>query len=232
MTLPVRRKLLFTVAVIALALAVTAPALAGNGGFAPVPPESPNAEGITQSYWFVSAFVLAIFVLVEGLLVAFVIRYRRKRRPRDADGVQIHGSNRLELSWTIGPVVILFVIAVFVLVKLPGIADVPGATAGRRAARDRGGRAAVRLAISLPERRHRDRPSARAGRPPGTARGHRARLGRGPLVVDPRARRQDRRHPRPDDVDLVRGGQRPGRTRVSAPSCAACTTPRCWPGSR
>ena len=72
MTLPVRRKLLFTVAVIALALAVTAPALAGNGGFAPVPPESPNADGITQSYWFVSAFVLAIFLLVEGLLVAFV----------------------------------------------------------------------------------------------------------------------------------------------------------------
>jgi cytochrome c oxidase subunit II len=130
MTLPVRRKLLFTVAVIALALAVSAPALAGNGGFAPVPPESPNAEGITQSYWFVSVFALAIFLLVEGLLVAFVIRYRRKRRPRDADGVQIHGSNRLELSWTIGPVVILFLIAVFVLVKLPGIADVPGATAG------------------------------------------------------------------------------------------------------
>ena len=130
MTLPVRRKLLFTVAVTALMLAVTTPALAGNGGFAPVPPESPNAEGITQSYWFVSAFALAIFVLVEGLLLAFVIRYRRRRRPRDADGVQIHGSSRLELSWTIGPVVILFVIAVFVLVKLPGIADVPGATAG------------------------------------------------------------------------------------------------------
>ncbi len=130
MTLPVRRKLLFTVAVTVLALAVMTPALAGNGGFAPVPPESPNAEGITQSYWFVSAFVLGIFVLVEGLLVAFVIRYRRRRRSRDADGVQIHGSTRLELSWTVGPVVILFLIAVFVLVKLPGIADVPGATAG------------------------------------------------------------------------------------------------------
>ena len=128
MTAPVRPKLLFIAAV--TALAVAAPASAGNGGFAPVPPESPNAEGITESYWFVSAFVLAIFLLVEGLLVAFVIRYRRRRRPRDADGVQIHGSNRLELSWTIGPVVILFLIAVFVLVKLPGIADVPGATAG------------------------------------------------------------------------------------------------------
>ena len=75
----------------ALALAVAAPALAGNGGFAPVPPESPNAEGITQSYWFVTAFVLAIFVLVEGLLVAFVsatagadapARRRRRADPR------------------------------------------------------------------------------------------------------------------------------------------------------
>jgi cytochrome c oxidase subunit II len=121
---------LLTVAVCAIALCAVAPAVAGNGGFAPVPPESPNAEGITQSFWFITAFVLAIFVLVEGLLVAFLIRYRRRRRPRDADGAQIHGSTRLELMWTAGPVLILFVIAAFVLVKLPGIADVPSATAG------------------------------------------------------------------------------------------------------
>ena len=63
-----------------------------------MPPESPNADGITSSFWFVTAFVLAIFVLVEGLLVAFLVRYRRRRRPRDADGAQIHGSSRLELA--------------------------------------------------------------------------------------------------------------------------------------
>jgi cytochrome c oxidase subunit 2 len=130
MALLVRRMLLSTVAVTALTLAAASSAWAGNGGFAPVPPESPNAEGITQSYWFVTVFVVAIFLLVEGLLVAFVLRYRRRRRDRNADGIQIHGSNRLELSWTIGPVVILFLIAVFVLVKLPGIADVPDASAG------------------------------------------------------------------------------------------------------
>ena len=105
-------------------------ALAGNGGFAPVPPESPNADGIRQSFLFISAFVFAIFLLVEVLLVAFVIRYRRRKRPRHADGAQIHGANRLELAWTVGPVLILFVIAAFVFAKLPGIQDVPAASAG------------------------------------------------------------------------------------------------------
>jgi len=58
------------------------------------------------------------------------VRYRRRNRPRDADGAQIHGANRLELAWTIGPVVILFAIAAFVFAKLPGIQDVPAATGG------------------------------------------------------------------------------------------------------
>jgi cytochrome c oxidase subunit 2 len=113
-----------------VALLLPATALAGNGGFAPVAPESPNADGIQQSFLFISAFVFAIFVLVECLLVAFVIRYRRRNRARDADGAQIHGANRLELAWTVGPVLILFAIAAFVFAKLPGIQDVPAASAG------------------------------------------------------------------------------------------------------
>jgi cytochrome c oxidase subunit 2 len=112
-------------------LAQAAAAQAGNGGFAPVSPESPNAEGITSSFWFVSAFCLGIFLLVQGLLLVFVVRYRRRNRLRDAEGAQIHGSNRLELAWTVFPVVILFAIAAFVFVKLPGIQEVPAATGGR-----------------------------------------------------------------------------------------------------
>ena len=118
------------VSALVVLLAGASTALAGNGGFAPVPPESPNADGISQSWWFVTAFVFGIFLLVEVLLVLFVVRYRRRNRPRDADGAQIHGANRLELAWTIGPVVILFAIAAFVFAKLPGIQDVPAATGG------------------------------------------------------------------------------------------------------
>jgi cytochrome c oxidase subunit 2 len=118
------------VGVVVASAVLAAPALAGNGGFAPVTPESPNAEGIRHSYFFISAFCLAIFVLVEGLLITFILRYRRRNRPRHADGAQIHGASRLELAWTAGPVVILAVIATFVFVKLPGIDDIPAATAG------------------------------------------------------------------------------------------------------
>ena len=111
------------------AAVLAAPAVAGNGGFAPVPPESPNAQGIHQSYVFISIFCFAIFLLVEGLLITFVIRYRRRNRPRDLDGAQIHGAKKLELAWTAGPVLILAVIATFVFVKLPTIQDVPASAA-------------------------------------------------------------------------------------------------------
>ena len=70
-----------------------------------------------------------MLVGVEGLLVAFVFRYRRRRRARDADGPQIHGSSRLETMWTMIPVVILVAVAAFVFVKLPGIKNVPSANA-------------------------------------------------------------------------------------------------------
>jgi len=129
MTPPVRPRLLLIIGVLAALLALPGAAAAGNGGFGPTSPASPNAEGIATSFWFVTALVLGVFLLVETLLVVFVVRFRRRRRPRDADGPQIHGSNRLELAWTAGPVLILFAIAVFVFAKLPGIIDSPDATA-------------------------------------------------------------------------------------------------------
>ena len=113
-----------------LLVAVLAPvAFAQNGGFAPVPPESPNAERISDMWVFVSIFIVAIFVLVEVLLVTFIWRYRRRRRERFDDGAQIHGATSLELIWTVAPVVILFLIGGFVFYKLPGIADIPSASA-------------------------------------------------------------------------------------------------------
>jgi cytochrome c oxidase subunit II len=100
------------------------------GQFAPVAPESSNAEGIRDSWLFVSIFTFSIFVLVEGLLIAFIWRYRRQKRGRFEDAAQVHGATRLELAWTVGPVVVLFLIATFVFIELPGIKDVPDAAAG------------------------------------------------------------------------------------------------------
>ncbi len=68
-------------------------------------------------------------MLVEGVLIAFMIKYRRGKRPRSAEGLQIHGSTRLEIIWTVIPVVILAAIGSFVFYELPGIADAPKAAA-------------------------------------------------------------------------------------------------------
>jgi cytochrome c oxidase subunit II len=111
------------------ALVLAGIATAGNGGFLPPSPHSPNAQRITDAYIFVLVFTGIIFVLVEGALVAFVLKYRRGRRPRTVEGPQIHGSTRLEILWTVLPVLILTAIGTFIFYKLPGIADAPAAAA-------------------------------------------------------------------------------------------------------
>jgi cytochrome c oxidase subunit 2 len=126
----VRVRFLLSVGVLLLsAFMLAPPALADNGGFTPVAPESPNTEGIRDSFLFVSIFVLAIFVLVEGLLIAFIIKYRRQKQPRFEDGAPIHGATKLEVLWTAIPVVILFLIGAFVFIELPGIKNIPSASA-------------------------------------------------------------------------------------------------------
>jgi cytochrome c oxidase subunit 2 len=126
----VRRPALFVLLVLALLVPAGA-ALAGNGGFTPVEPESPNAEAIVDSFWWVAIFTGAIFLLVQGSLVWFIVRYRRGRRPREEDGAQVHGNTNLELAWTFAPVLILVAIGSFVFYKLPEIRDVPSASAAR-----------------------------------------------------------------------------------------------------
>jgi cytochrome c oxidase subunit 2 len=119
---------LFVPAGFALVAAIVAPPAFAQ--FTPVVPESPNADGIRTSYLFITIFTVAIFLLVEGLLVAFIWKYRRRKRPRFEDGAPVHGATRLELAWTGGPVIVLFIIAVFVFAELPGIKNIPTATAG------------------------------------------------------------------------------------------------------
>jgi cytochrome c oxidase subunit 2 len=126
-------RLLLVLSAVLLVAAVGAPAaLADNGGFTLIEPTSPNARGIENVFWFVSAFALFIFLLVEVVLVLFVVRYRRRRRDRFEDGANVHGSTQLELMWTAGPVVILALIAGFVFFQLADISDPPEAAAGQQ----------------------------------------------------------------------------------------------------
>jgi cytochrome c oxidase subunit 2 len=110
-------------------LALAGSALAGNGGTLPLSPHSPNARHTKEAYLFILVFAAVVFVGVEGALIALIVKYRRGKRPRDLDGLQLHGSTRLEILWTVVPVLILAAIGSFVFVKLPEIADAPAANA-------------------------------------------------------------------------------------------------------
>lgn len=120
------------------ALTFSGAAFGADAGFTPPEPHSPNAEAINDAYNWVAIFTGAIFVLVQGSLLWFIVRYRADRRPRERDGAQIHGNTNLELAWTVGPVLILIAIGAFVFYKLPAIQNVPAATAA-------GGRLDVRV---------------------------------------------------------------------------------------
>jgi cytochrome c oxidase subunit II len=124
----VRRGFLL-VLVLTGALILSEVARAGSGGLLPPTPHSPSAHRITDAYIFVLVFTGIIFVLVEGALVVFAVRYRRGKRARTAEGPQIHGAVRLEIIWTVVPVVILAAIGTFVFYKLPGISGPPSASA-------------------------------------------------------------------------------------------------------
>ena len=126
----------------------------------------------------------------------------------------MHGNTNLELAWTIAPVLILVAIGSFVFYKLPGIQDVPSASAqgGRVDVQVKGYRyywnftypngviavdnlrapvgQAVKLDVSAPD------------------------FDVIHSLVDPRARRQVRRDPRHDECDLV---QRRGSRRLPRP---------------
>jgi cytochrome c oxidase subunit II len=124
----VRRTIASSLFAILASLVFAAGALAA-GGLTPERSSSPNADGIAQSYLLVGIVTIVVFVIVEGALLAFVIKFRRGKRTRLDDGPQIHGSTRLELIWTVAPAVVLAAIAASVLATLPKIQDVPGANA-------------------------------------------------------------------------------------------------------
>jgi cytochrome c oxidase subunit 2 len=106
------------------ALALAAPALADNAGLTPPEPRSPNAEAINDTYYLLLIVTGLVFVAVQGSLLAFVVKYRRKRRAADAEGPQIHGNTRLEVLWTVVPLALVTLIVGFVFYKLPEVSDI------------------------------------------------------------------------------------------------------------
>src|SRR5918994_4490843 len=121
---PAVRRLASIAAVVLGALAFAAPALAENAGLTPVDPKSPNAEAISDTYYLLLAVTGVVFFAVEIALVVFLLKYRRRNRPFDAEGPQIHGNTSLEVLWTVVPVFLVAIVVGFVFYKLPEVSDV------------------------------------------------------------------------------------------------------------
>jgi cytochrome c oxidase subunit 2 len=108
-----------------LALALVAAACAPNATQSALEPKGPYAQ---KSYdLFVPVFwvAVAIFVIVEGLLLLFVFRYRHRRNQRPRIPAQIHGNTRLEIAWTILPTLILAGVAVPTIATIWDLAAKP-----------------------------------------------------------------------------------------------------------
>jgi len=80
---------------------------------------SPNANNIDTLYKIVLYIGAVIFLLVEGLLITAVIRFRRRRG--GPEPAMVHGNTPLEVGWTIGAATIVAVIAAITFIYLPKI---------------------------------------------------------------------------------------------------------------
>jgi len=74
-------------------------------------PVSPNGQGIYNTYIGISIPVVAIFLGVELSLLWVILKYRRSRQPAGYAVPQVHGNTRLEIVWTVIPLIIVLAIA-------------------------------------------------------------------------------------------------------------------------
>ena len=71
-------------------------------------PASPEAQAIARLFGRTLVVMAAIFVFVAALITIAIVRYRA--RPGAPEPAQDFGSLRLEIAWTIGPVVIVILL--------------------------------------------------------------------------------------------------------------------------
>jgi len=98
----------FGVALGLLGLAVAA--CAPNAPQTTLDPQGPNARTISHLIDPVFWVAGIVFVLVEGMALVFVIKYRDRGGTQEP--VQIHGNSRLEVGWTLIPAAILVAVAI------------------------------------------------------------------------------------------------------------------------
>jgi len=81
-------------------------------------PASPPAESIRALSVLVLAITAFIFVVVEGILIYSIVRFRRNRQVANlpdatygaAEPPQVYGSKPIEIAWTAAPALVVFIL--------------------------------------------------------------------------------------------------------------------------
>lgn len=94
---------------VSLGLAVQAMIGPGQSPTSILDPAGTPAHSVFSLSMLVLGITVAIFVVVAGLLLYALLRYRHRPSDKDAlqEPVQIYGSNQIELSWTVIPILIV-----------------------------------------------------------------------------------------------------------------------------
>jgi cytochrome c oxidase subunit 2 len=104
-------------------LAGSLTACVNNGPQDALKPAGPDARKLDTLFKPVFWIAVVVFVLVEGLVLYCVIRF--KARSDDDAPVQVHGNFRAELGWTIAPAILLLVVGVFTIKTIFDVNRVP-----------------------------------------------------------------------------------------------------------
>jgi cytochrome c oxidase subunit 2 len=79
----------------------------------PFDPASPQARAVSDLFWIIIAISALIFLLVEGLLLYMIFRFRG--REGEPDPRPIFGQRTLEIGWTVAPAVVLVIVFALML---------------------------------------------------------------------------------------------------------------------
>lgn len=109
---------------LSLGTALASTACSPNDPANALSPIGPAAGMEVDLFNLIFWIAVAVFVIVEGLLVYTIFRYRR-RPEQQGIPVQTHGNTRLEVTWTIIPTLILVFIAIPTLTTIASATTPP-----------------------------------------------------------------------------------------------------------
>ncbi|MCZ6749309.1 MAG: cytochrome c oxidase subunit II, partial [SAR324 cluster bacterium] len=84
----------------------------GGGKQSTIQPESDSAQIIQDVYALVTWIDLGILIVVGGMLLVAMVRYRESRQTDVDIPKQVHGNIKLEIIWTTVPAILLIFIAI------------------------------------------------------------------------------------------------------------------------